>query len=111
MSDKRMLIVDAVVAKRIDDNRGAMDVSEFINFLIDGQLKPSVAGTQNIQNNHVTKEEFQHFEQGIKDLLRSFMEFFLNYGLELGKDSADREFERLSQKFQAMGFYAKSDHP
>ena len=107
MSDKRMLIVDATVAKRIDDNRGDINVSDFINFLIDGQLKPNVAETQ---SNHVTKEEFQHFEQGIRDLLRSFLEFFLNYGLELGKSSTDRELERLSQKLQAMGFHAKVDH-
>jgi len=109
MSDKRMLILDAAVAKRIDDNRGDMNVSDFINFLIDGQLKPSsVAETQ---TNHVTKEEFQHFEQGIRDLLRSFLEFFLNYGLELGKNSSERELERLSQKLQAMGFHTKSDQP
>lgn len=107
MSDKRMLIVDAAVAKRIDDNRGDIDTSDFINFLIDGQLKPNVPDAK---NNHVTKEEFQHFEQGIRDLLRSFLEFFLNYGLELGKGSTDRELERLSQKLQDMGFRTKADH-
>src|SRR4030042_5601673 len=108
MSDKRMLIVDAVAAKRIDDNRGDMSVSDFVNFLIDGQMKPNVP--EATTNNHVTKEEFLHFEQGIRDLLRRFLEFFLNYGLELGKNSTDRELERLGQKLQAMGFHAKADH-
>jgi hypothetical protein len=107
MSDKRMLIVDAAVAKRIDDNRGDMNVSDFINLLIDGQLKPSIAEAQ---NNHITKDEFQHFEQGIRDLLRSFLEFFINYGLELGKNSSESELEKLSQKLQAMGFHTKTDH-
>ena len=108
MSDKRMLIVDAVAAKRIDDNRGDMSVSDFVNFLIDGQIKPNIPEAA---NNHVTKEEFLHFEQGIRDLLRSFLEFFLNYGLELGKNSTDRELERLGQKLQTMGFHSKIDHP
>ena len=113
MSDKRMLIVDAVAAKRIDDNRGDMSVSDFINFLIDGQMKPNIpepTTNNHVTNNHVTKEEFLHFEQGIRDLLRSFLEFFLNYGLELGKNSTDRELERLGQKLQAMGFHSKVDH-
>lgn len=101
MSDKRMLILDAAVAKKIDDNRGDMSASDFINFLIDGQLKPTVTEAK---NNHVTKEEFQQFEQGIRDLLRSFLEFFLSYNLELGKSSTERELDRLAQKWQAMGF-------
>ena len=108
MSDKRMLILDAVIAKRIDDNRGDMNVSDFINFLIDGQLKPTAS---EVTNNHITKEEFQQFEQGIRDLLRNFLEFFLSYNLELGKGSTERELDRLAQKWQAMGFNIKVDHP
>lgn len=109
MSEKRMLIVDALVAKRIEENRGDMNVSDFINFLIDGQLKPT---TPEAKNNHVTKEEFAQFEQGIRDLLRNFLEFFLSYNLELGKHSTEREMDRLAQKWQAMGFSAtKVDRP
>ncbi len=106
MSEKRMLIVEAAVAKRIEDNRGDMNVSDFINFLIDGQLKPS---SPEAKNSHITMEEFIQFEQGIKDLLRNFLEFFLSYSLELGQHSTDREFERLAQKMQALGFSAKSN--
>lgn len=107
MSEKRMLIVDAMVAKRIEDNRGDTNVSDFINFLIDGQLKPTV---DEPKNNHVTKEEFQQFEQGIRDLLRNFLEFFLSYNLELGKHSTERELDRLAQKWQSMGFSTKIEH-
>jgi len=38
MSEKRMLIVDAELVKKVDDNRGDMDRSDFINFLIETQL-------------------------------------------------------------------------
>jgi len=93
-----MLIVDAEVARRIDENRGDMTYSEFLNFLIDSQLKEE-AGNQN----YVGKEEFHQFAQGMKELLRNFFEFFLSYGLELGKQPEDKTFAELSQKLQALG--------
>ena len=101
MSEKRMLIVDADVVKKIDENRGDMNISDFINYLIDSQLK-SEATTNN--GNHVTKEEFQQFEQGIRELLRNFLEFFLSYGLELGKQTTDKELDKLGEKLQSLGF-------
>jgi hypothetical protein len=106
MPEKRMFIVDADVVKRIDENRGDMSVSEFVNFLIDSQFKKSLTGPT---NNHISKEEFQQFEQGIRELLRNFLEFFLSYGLELGKQSSDKELDKLSQKLQMLGFRSKSD--
>ena len=98
MADKRMLIVDAEVVRKIDENRGDMNCSEFLNFLIDSQLKEEV-GNQN----YVDKEEFHQFALGMKELLRNFLEFFLSYGLELGKQPQDKTFEELSQKLQALG--------
>ena len=97
MAEKRMLIIDAEVARRINENRGDMSYSEFLNFLIDSQLKEET-GNQN----YVEKEEFQQFAKGMKELLRNFLEFFLSYGLELGKQPQDKTFEELSQKLQAL---------
>jgi hypothetical protein len=98
VADKRMLIVDAEVTRKIDENRGDMSHSEFLNFLIDSQLKEET-GNQN----YVSKEEFCEFTQGMKELLRNFLEFFLSYGLELGKQPQDKTFVELSQKLQALG--------
>ncbi len=100
MAEKRMLIVDAEVAGKIDENRGDMSRSEFLNFLIDSQLKETEeVGSQN----YVDREEFHQFAQGITELLRNFLEFFLSYGLELGKQPQDKTFEELSQKLQTLG--------
>jgi hypothetical protein len=104
MPDKRMLIVELDVIRKIDENRGDMSISDFISFLIDSQLKQDVKGRN---NDHITKEEFRQFEQGIRELLRNFLEFFLSYGLELGKQPTDRELEKLSQKLRALGESAK----
>ena len=105
MPDKKMLIVDSDVIRKIDENRGDMSVSDFISFLIDSQLKQDVNGRD---NNHVTKEEFHQFEQGIRELLRNFLEFFLSYGLELGKEPTDRELDKLSEKLKALGGSTKA---
>jgi hypothetical protein len=102
MSEKRMLIVDAELVKKIDDNRGDMSRSEFINFLIESQLKE-----ESKKKDGVTREEFHQFQEGTKELLRNFLEFFISYGLELGKQPKDNEFEQLTQKLQTLGGSAK----
>ena len=100
MAEKRMLIVDAEIVKKVDENRGDMSRSDFLNFLIDGQLQEDI-GNQS----YVSSEEFHQFAQGMKELLRNFLEFFLSYGLELGKQPQDIRL-RLFQVF-----YLISPHP
>ena len=97
-----MLIVDAELVKKIEDNRGDMSRSEFINFLIDSQLKE-----ESKRHDGVTREEFHQFQEGTKELLRNFLEFFISYGLELGKQPKDKEFEQLTQRLQALGSSGK----
>jgi len=101
-----MLIVDAEVARKVDENRGDLSQSEFLDYLISGQLEGDAAN-QNANQNYVSKEELFQLEQGIKELLRNFLEFFLSYGLELGKQPQDETFKELSQKLQAL---ANSDN-
>ena len=98
MPDKRMLIIDAEVTRKIDENCGDMNRSDFINFLIDSFMKED-----SVKQDYITKEEFDYFEQGTRELLRNFLEFFISYGLELGKQPKDdKTFEELSQKLQAL---------
>ncbi len=103
MSEKRMLIVDAEVARKVDENRGDINRSDFINFLIDSYLKEDSGKEDSEKQNYINKEEFNQFQQGTKELLRNFLEFFISYGLELGKQPEDKTFEELSQKLQNLG--------
>ncbi len=103
MAERRMLIVDAELVKKIDENRGDLSRPEFLNFLIDSQLKE-----ESKKPAGVTREEFYQFQEGTKELMRSFLEFFINYGLELGKQPGDDEFEQLSRKLQSLGGSAKA---
>ncbi len=102
-----MLIVDAEVAKRVDENRGDMSRSDFLTFLIDSQLKED-SGNHSYADK-VDREELNQFTQGMKELLRNFLDFFLSYGLELGKEPQDKGFEELTQKLQALSRLDKKD--
>jgi hypothetical protein len=97
MVEKRMMIVDVEVVRKVDENRGEMNRSEFIDFLIKGFPKKD-PGTPN----YITKEDFEEFRQGTRELLRNFLEFFISYGLELGKQPQDKTFEELIQTLQAI---------
>jgi len=100
MGEKRMLIVPVELVKKIDDNRGDMSQAEFIDFLINSQLKQEAKEQE--EKEYATKEEIRSFEQDIKRLLKSFLDFFVSYGLELGKQSPKAEFEELSSRLREL---------
>jgi len=100
MGEKRMLIVPVELVKKIDDNRGDMSQAEFIDFLIDSQLKQEAKEQE--EKKYATKEEIRSFEQDMKRLLRSFLDFSVSYGLELGKQSPKTEFEELSSRLREL---------
>jgi hypothetical protein len=120
MAEKRMLILPADVIKRIDENRGDLSQAEFINFLIENQFKESSSEKQGASREEIlsliesqlkevakkqqyaTREEIQAFEQDMKVLLKSCLDFFVSYGLELGKDSPKEEFQELSSKLEEL---------
>ena len=100
MSDKRMLILPAEVVRKIDDNRGDVSQADFIDMLIDNQFKEKEK-----DNRYATKDEVHAFEEDMKRLLRSFLDFFVSYGLEIGKTAPGgpaAELEELTSKLQGL---------
>ncbi len=101
MPEKRMLILPAELVRKIDENRGDNTQAEFIEFLIDSRLedkdKAKAPGEK-----YVTREEFQALEEDIKKLMKSFLDFFVSYGLELGNKSPQAEFEELTSKLHEL---------
>jgi hypothetical protein len=131
VSERRILIVDADLIDRIDANRNDMSRTEFLSFLMDSYLRKEGRADESPHHgdphpareevkdllkaliadshkntikadNYVTREELQQVHDGIRDLLRSFLDFFVTYGLEIGKQPQDSEFQELSQKLQAL---------
>ena len=101
MPEKRMLILPEEVVKKIDDNRGDLSQAEFLDFIIDEQLKQAEARTgvghreleelrhelQTLvtrEKKLATKEELQALNDDTRRLLKSFIDFFMKYGIELG---------------------------
>jgi hypothetical protein len=110
MSEKRILVVDDELLNKIDANRGDMSRIEFLNLLIQNQLgeNSDISPVQS-NNQYISREEFQEFTQGMKDLLRRFLDFFISYGLELGQEPKDTAFTELVQKLQSLS--ASSNKP
>jgi hypothetical protein len=101
MTEKKMLVVESELLMKIDENRGELSRNEFIDLLIDNQLNGENQNSS-VSQQYVSREEFMEFTQGIKDLLRRFLDFFLSYGLELGQEPKDTTFSELVQKLQAL---------
>ncbi len=109
MSEKRMLIVEAEVARKVDENRGDMDRSEFISFLIDACLREGSDEEGADRPGYATKEDFEQFQQGTRELLKNFLEFFVSYGLEFSKEPKDKVFNELTQTLRSLASRAKDD--
>ena len=150
MLEKGMLILPVDIIKKIDANRGDLSQAEFINFLIESQLKEE-GGANGIaseklasiksdikkillreetekgkyvtreevetfqqdvkkvllkaeaaEKKYTTKEETQALHQDTKKLLKSFLDFFIGYGLELGKKSPNDELAEITSKLQGL---------
>ena len=99
----KLLIVDEQTLCRLDENRGEMSRAEFINFLINNQLGECESeNATGITPQYVDREEFQEFTQGMKDLLKRFLDFFISYGVELGQEPKDDTFSELVRKLQTL---------
>lgn len=101
MPEKRILILPSELVRKIDENRGDMTLADFIEFLIDNQLKEKTAEPTG-DNKYATREEIRLLEEDVKKLLKNFLDFFVSYGLELGKQSPKTEFDELSSRLHEL---------
>ena len=77
--------------------RGEMNRTEFVNYLIQCQLREC-----SDQKNYVTKEDFQQFNREVVELLHNFLQFFVSYGMALGRLPQDEDFHELSQQLESL---------
>ena len=124
MSGKRMLIVPEEIVKKIDDNRGDLSQAEFIDFLIDSRLQGEDKGQGDITREEIEsirkdikailvrdeskekkfakKEDIEAYHQDTRKLLKNFLDFFIGYGLELGKQSPGNDLKEITSKLQGL---------
>lgn len=124
MSEKLMLIVPTDLVDKINANRGDLGQAEFISFLIDSllgkktdekqdvnkdeieaikaDLKKLIVKDEDVKKKYATKEEFKSFIQDNRRLLKSFLDFFIGYGLETGKQPNNNELLEITSKLKDL---------
>jgi CRISPR/Cas system CSM-associated protein Csm2 small subunit len=95
--DDLIMVVKEDIVKQVDENRGEMNRTEFVNHLIQSQLREYYK-----QQSYVTKEEFQKFTQEIMELLHNFLQFFVCYGMALGRRPQNEDFQALNQQLESL---------
>jgi len=124
VSEKRMLILPAELVKKVNDNRGDLSQAEFIDFLLEDRLEGKTKEQKEITREEFeslkkdikqillkeaadkgrfsTKEELQIFQEDTKKLIKSFLDFFIGYGLELSKQPAGDDLKELVKKLDNL---------
>jgi deoxyxylulose-5-phosphate synthase len=133
MSEKKMMIVPSELVNKINENRGDLSQAEFIEFLIQDQLgvekpaelkdttKAEIEGLRREirqfmqeveakQKNFVTKEEANAFQEDTKKLMKSFLDFFIGYGLEFNKKSEGNDLSELSKTLDKLEKSSPDDY-
>ena len=93
-----IMVVKEDVVKMIDENRGELTRTEFVNYLIQYQLKEN----QN-PNKYLSYKEFEQYSRKMSELLYNFLQFFVSYGLAMGREQPDFNIDEL--KKQLDDFY------
>lgn len=119
MSEKRMLILPEEVVKKIDANRGDLSQAEFIDFLIENQFRESgsVEGVSREELDNLrrelkdlvsrekkmaTRDDLQALGEDTRKLLKSFVDFFMSYELELGDKPPRVDMKDIAGKLKDL---------
>ena len=92
-----ILVVKKDIVEQIDENRGEMTRPEFVNYLIQCQLKERLN-----QQKCVSKEEFRNFTRKMTDLLHNFLEFFMSYSMSTNKGQLDENVQALNKQLESF---------
>jgi hypothetical protein len=100
LADNKILVLPAELVEKIDESRGDVSRAEFIEALIDNLLKEKSEHKDTMQ--YATREELVSFELDMKQLMKSFLDFFVSYGLELGENGQPIGIEKFTSKLQGL---------
>jgi hypothetical protein len=99
--DDLIMVVKEDVVKQIDENRGELNRTEFVNYLIQCQLKQET-NINHTSREYISKEEFQAFSRQMISVLHNFLQFFVSYGMALGRGQADTDIRSLGQQLESF---------
>ena len=99
-----IMVVKSDVVKDIDDQRGELTRTEFVNYLIQCQLHAHEEDRQ-----YVSLTEFKEFSQRMSELVYNFLQFFISYGMTLGPAAQDIDLQALGAQLESLAYYRGSD--
>jgi len=99
-----IMVVKEDVVKQIDENRGELNRTEFVNYLIQCQLDE-----QDNQEKYVKREDMDDFMRQIMELLHNFLQFFVSYGMSLGKSQQNEDLQNLNQQLESFYKHDEED--
>ena len=99
-----IMVVKEDVVKQIDENRGELNRTEFVNYLIQCQLRETESKQQ-----YVTIEEFQEFSRQMSELVYNFLQFFISYGMTLGPAQQDIDLQQLGSQLESLSRYHQEE--
>jgi hypothetical protein len=95
--DDLIMVVKQDVVRQIDQNRGEMNRTEFVNYLIQCQLREFTEPKQ-----YICREEFQSFARQVTGLLHDFLEFFVSYGMAMGRGLHEGDIQSLTEQLHSF---------
>ena len=101
-----ILVVDEALVSKIDDQRGDISRPEYLHTLIDSQLQRNSEAQS--QGDYITRQEFFQFTREMGELMRSFLGFFLSYGMGLVQPPLDDCLEELDQQLRELAISQES---
>ncbi len=117
MAEKRgVLVLSQSLIEKIDEGRGELSRAEFIDFCIDRCLEQvtteekerkvkraaEVAPYHKEEAGFATRDEFEEFRRGITELLGTFLDFYISFGLELGRSRGVEDLEQMRKRLRQM---------
>ena len=95
--DDLIMVVKEDIVRQIDENRGEMNRTEFVNYLIQCQLREQLN-----QKNGVPRAEFDSFARQVTDTLHNFLQFFVSYGMSMGHGYKAVDIQALNRKLDQL---------
>lgn len=122
MAEKQIIVCEQRLIEKIDANRGDLNRNDFIELCVDSVLEEYTVGgapqretpatrmaaaepppaPRKEAGEYATNEEFLEFKRGITSLMRSFLEFFVTFGIELGPTRSTADVERLKSQLHSL---------
>ena len=93
-----IMVVKKDVVEQIDENRGEMNRTEFVNLLIQKQLQEFYDKPED----YATREDLNQSTQAVQQVLHNFVEFFLTYGLMMGQAPQTQTLQQLHDQVRAL---------